>query len=139
MNTGQRLATLSGLAGVSALAHFAALQAGGSGVGQTVFADRFTLLVEEPQLVLTRKLVKQAAPVERKPVAGVERATQSKPPFLCVEAPQHYVRASTLTVFAASHTEEFFVCERAALQAAVRRKDARVFVGDDNKLATLQE
>ena len=116
MNTGQRLVALSGLAGVSALAHFAALQAGGSGVGQTVFADRFTLLVEEPQLVLTRKLVKQGAPVERP--TPTSSPAQGKFVFVTTLAEQALVRTAT---------DEFYVRSSPQPSLSVSAQRAEVF------------
>lgn len=138
MNVGQRLAALTGLTGVSALAHLAALQAG-AGPAQTVFADRFTLLIEEPRMTLTRRPVKAAAPVEKKPTASSKSAVQPAPPFIRDEVQQMSVRLPVPAVFATSDIEEVFIRERAAVRAVVRRMEDRVFVGNDTELATLQE
>lgn len=60
MNTGERLAQLSGLQSGSALAHFAAIVQG-SGSGQTIFAHRCDISVAETSLSVLRKAKKSVS------------------------------------------------------------------------------
>lgn len=62
MNTGQHLVALSGLASGTAAAHLLAIQAGGSGPGQTVFASQFAVTFETPRYEVSRKA--RPAPTE---------------------------------------------------------------------------
>ena len=56
MNTGQKLVELSGLSGVSAIAHLLAItQGSGTGPGKTVFAAQVTICLETPQITLVQR------------------------------------------------------------------------------------
>ena len=83
MNTGQRLASLSGLPSGSALAHLAAISTG-TGTGETVFADRMAVTVSQATytVVSRAKRPAQALPEAVKPGA---KKQQGKYAFVFVK------------------------------------------------------
>lgn len=83
MNTGQILVGLSGLSGVSAGAHLLAITAG---TGETVFANRFSVQIQEATTTVTRRT---------KPVA--QPAAQPAPPVRRAATPSKYVSVHTAT------------------------------------------
>lgn len=80
MNTGQKLAVLSGLPSGTAQAHLLALTQG-TGTGRTIFAAQMTVCVEEPQTTLVQRPAEIEVSAKR---AETTTAQQGRPNRLAV-------------------------------------------------------
>lgn len=102
MTTGQKLVELSGLSGVSAGQHLAAITAG-SGPGTTIFASQFTVDMRENEIRAVQKVKCQApSPI---PYTTTTRTTRAKKNVFCeTRTQQIYVGEERNELFLMQHT-----------------------------------
>ena len=81
MNTGQKLVELSGLSGVSAIAHLLAItQGSGTGPAKTIFASQMVVCAETPQITLVQRERSQSV---QHVAAEAHAVQQSRPNRIC--------------------------------------------------------
>lgn len=99
MTTGEYLVANSPLPSGTALSHFMALQFGGTGPGETVFASRFSVVTGESRIDVTQR-AKRNAPEDNKQPRKEETVSSGKAAFA-------FLPANSMSVFSGPPDEVF--------------------------------